>query len=463
MTDRSRWIRAAGATVVAAGILLSTAAPATAAGAGDWYFDALHIQAAHDAGFTGEGVTIAVLDGAVDPSTPGLADADITAKKNSYCYDEAGKVIPAVTTAGEASMHATNIALYLAGNGAPIRGAATQRGVAPDAKLLMYAVVSPKTGDRLAENEVQCLTKAGKESDTNVADAITDAVDDGADIITISLSVAQSEEAIAAIAYALHNDVAIFGSLRNDLFQFEAGDFPVAANGVVGVQAVDSNAHVATTDLDGATYENNSMDTDISAPGVSFTGLRVGDTGLLDKVTLISGTSFATPMTAGFLSLVKQKYPEATTNQLLQSLIRNSNGETHEPYWDKVAGYGVVSATAMLAADPVGYADTNPFIIDDGVYRPAPWQINGEPNPDAAVDNSWMEKGEKEDAARQEKLQADIVKLALIVGVPFAAATIAGVVILILVVTRRKKRKPATKAAPSPWDSFPPQPPQDGH
>lgn len=479
----NRAARIASAAAVAAALTFSVSASPASAAPGDnlnFYFDDFHIQEAHDAGFTGKGVTIAVLDSQADMDTPGLADADVTMHKKSYCYDHDGKRVNPVS-AGEDSQHMTNIALFLAGNGAPVKGVPSQKGVAPDAKVLLYNVFTPiPNPDAGDENQSECLTKDGSKSETHVADAITDAVDDGADIISMSFSTLGSRIEYSAVAYAIQHDVIILGGLPNSLIAFDLGSFPADANGVIGVESVDSDANPNTTSIGGNVTENNSDMVDVAGPGLHMTGLMAGPSGLLDTVGPVSGTSYATPIVAGFISLAKQKYPDATTNQLLQSLIYNTNGGDHELYWDKFGGYGIASATAMLRNDPSAYEDKNPFIFDKKGFEPEMWEINGEEDPDAeVVDSSWEEKGEKEDAARQAKLSADITKLALIVGVPFVGAIIAGIVILIVVLRKRRKRstlpgpsqldasgyteappgpQPDIQAgrSPSPWDSYVP-------
>jgi subtilisin family serine protease len=62
-------------------------------------------------------------------------------------------------------------------------------------------------------------------------------------------------------------------------------------------------------------------------------------------VTIGDGTSYATPIIAGLLAMVKRKYPVATGNQLIQTLIRNTGTGNHSPARDAEGevGYGLVS------------------------------------------------------------------------------------------------------------------------
>ena len=66
------------------------------------YFAYYHLDQARAKGYTGQGVTIAILDGEVDTSAPELAGADITDK--SPCT---------VTSSASTKQHGTNVASIL--------------------------------------------------------------------------------------------------------------------------------------------------------------------------------------------------------------------------------------------------------------------------------------------------------------------------------------------------------------
>ena len=76
-----------------------------------------------------------------------------------------------------------------------------------------------------------------------------------------------------------------------------------------------------------------------------------------------NGTSNATPLVAGFLALAKQKWPNATSNQLLQLLTKTALN--NEGQWNKYTGYGVAAIGPMLNSDPSQYPDENP-LMDKG-------------------------------------------------------------------------------------------------
>ena len=89
------------------------------------YFAYYHLDQARAKGYTGQGVTIAILDGEVDTSAPELTGADITDKS------------PCTVTSSTASIsHGTAMAALLV---------AHDYGIAPNAKILSYRLVFPMT------------------------------------------------------------------------------------------------------------------------------------------------------------------------------------------------------------------------------------------------------------------------------------------------------------------------------
>ncbi len=72
------------------------------------------------------------------------------------------------------------------------------------------------------------------------------------------------------------------------------------------------------------------------------------------------GTSIATPIVAASLALARQKWPDASSNQLLQSLIHTGLSPQHE--WNQYTGYGPIDIGALVNTDPSQYPDENPVI-----------------------------------------------------------------------------------------------------
>ena len=113
---------AVAALALAVGALAVAPAPAHAADpiTTQEYFSYYHLDSARAKGYTGKGVTIALIDSPVDINAPELAGADITDK--SRCTIEAS---------AKGARHGTDMAMILVSR---------YTGVAPDATLLSYQV-----------------------------------------------------------------------------------------------------------------------------------------------------------------------------------------------------------------------------------------------------------------------------------------------------------------------------------
>ena len=77
------------------------------------------------------------------------------------------------------------------------------------------------------------------------------------------------------------------------------------------------------------------------------------------------GTSVGSAVLSGYLALAVQKWPDATGNQILQSLVRNTKGnESGEAKLDPghKRGYGQVDVARLLSVDPTQYPDVNPIL-----------------------------------------------------------------------------------------------------
>ena len=327
------------------------------------YFSYYKLDQARAKGYTGKGVTIAMIDGPVDTSAPELAGANITVK--TPCKYEATK---------SSRTHATAIASILVSK---------NYGLAPDATLIAYSTASSddKVGD--------CIEARG--TTRTVSAQINIAINDGAQIISYSSSdkYHDSEEMKWAIARAMAQGVIIVGPIGNDAR--DENDQSVAWwSGTVGVSAIGTDGQLSSYSSWG--------------PGVVAAGVggpikaRDYDTG---GVKDVQGTSFATPVVAGQIALARSRWPQATPNQILQSVIRSglNNG-----VWDQYTGYGALSLDVMLGSDPSQYPDENPLADKGGGSTPTPAEVQQYRDGLVAFrnvrfDDSYVYRGVDEDAA----------------------------------------------------------------
>lgn len=427
-----RLLAVLGAIALGGTIAVPSSAAAEDLASGLWWFDRGNVQEAHDAGFDGSGVTVAVIDTQINPDVVGLRGADLQVPENTYCHDAAGAPIPAVSTDYVAAAHGTNVVSMILGTGEAPAGGVPIEGAAPGATVKYYSagLEDPQTG------EVACALENGEQSTTDengiaaeaMSFAISDAIDDGADIISVS-----SEGYVfllGATAKAVAAGVPIIAGLPNE---GGVGSQPAGLNGVVGVQAFGSDGAIATWP---SGDPNLSDDVGTAAPGIGV--LLQGTEASWDEQRLARGTSYATPIVSGFLAVVKQKYPEATGNQLLQSLIHNSGtkGE-HEPEWNNSTGYGAASLTGMLAVDPTKYPDVNPFFDPD--------DPNAVPNADdvaaAAADLDILSTPEPtEPSAAPDQPGAEMMPWFIGGGVVLLVL-LAGGIVFAVALTRSSKRR----------------------
>ncbi|WP_292723118.1 S8 family serine peptidase [Microbacterium sp. 13-71-7] len=341
--------------IAAAGLVIagmtSAAASADDLSSGTWYYTALHVQENLDAGFTGKGVKIAVIDTQINPSISPLQGANLTVVDKSYCYDAQGNPVPPTSTDYTAALHGTRVASLIVGTGEAAPGQVPIRGVAPQAQVLFYSSGVATT----ATQSLACLDSAGKERGLDaVSEAMNDAMDAHADILSISLGGGYSDAMNRALARALALGIPVVAGLTNDALA-ATGELPAVANGSVGVQAIDATGAVQKA----GGFSNQNLSVKVAAPGVGI--IAQGTAESWDAQELDGGTSLATPIVAGFLADMKSKFPSATCNQLLQTMIRNTGGTHHEPQWGSDLGYGTISLTQMREDNPLAYEDVNPF------------------------------------------------------------------------------------------------------
>ena len=327
----------ASALVLAAGALTLAPAPAHADDAvpSQEYFSYYPLNTVHQKGITGKGVTIAVIGGPVDTSNPALKGANITDKSRCTIQDSP-----------EGVRHNTDMAIILV---SPISG------VAPDATLYNY---QSSTGSTTSNGSCD---SNGDELNTTAA-LINQAVEDGAQIISVSQSVNESTNELKwAITNAITKGVIIVAAAGNEALPDDITALG-RYSGVVGVSAINSDGTFAS-------YSNSADGMVTGAFGGPYTTYNV-NTG--EPVT-VHGTSISTPLVAGMLALARQKWPDATANQILQLLVHTGLNPNHD--WNKYTGYGAIDGGALVNTDPSQYPDENPIIQKNGGSEPTAQEV----------------------------------------------------------------------------------------
>ena len=233
----------------------------------------LGLDEAH-ASTTGAGVKVAVLDGGVNYNHPVLSH-NIVMRRDYVDSDDD----PFDEEGGPNSGHGS----FVAG---------LTRLAAPGAQIYTYRVTDI---DGLSNGYV-------------VAEAITQAVNDGCKVINLSLVTTERHEAIAAAAaYAAAHDVLIVAAAGNG--HTPEAHYPASDPNVLAVAAVD------TLDLlaDFSCYGEH---VDICAPGTGLYGPY-----LQDSYAWWGGTSFAAPFVAAQAALLWNYNPAATRAEVIDAIL----------------------------------------------------------------------------------------------------------------------------------------------
>ena len=338
-----RWAKSVGvlasALALSLGASLAPVAPAYAADPPmtadkQDYYNFYKLKSIHDQGITGKGVTIAVLDGAVNPNIPELKGANI--QDRTPCV---------MTSAPENAAHGTTVAQILV---------SPEFGVAPGATLYTYTI--PLYGDSPGSNCTISGWTGEAVNDTPLL--IEQAINDGADIITISSSFGDTESIDLrwAMARALAEGVIVVAAMGNETTE-NPTDTLALWRGICGI---------------GATTRYNSL-TEYTNWGNGLLTTALGTVVTRDvstgRVEEAEGTSFATPIIAGFLALGWEHFDEdVSADQMLQALAVTGRSGSQ---WNKLTGYGPADPIAFLRSDPSQYADENPCVAKN-YYEAAP-------------------------------------------------------------------------------------------
>ncbi|MEV4630855.1 S8 family serine peptidase [Micromonospora sp. NPDC049523] len=283
---------------------------------------------AWDAGYTGKGARVAVLDTGADFSHPDLAGqivdrADFTVSGGD-AVDHHG--------------HGTHVATTIAGTGAASHG--QRRGVAPGARLVVGKVLDD-TGYGEDSQIIAGMEWAAARADViNMSLGGTDP-SDGTDPLSLAVD-ALSKQTGALFVIAAGNSGGAISS-------------PAAASTALTVGAVDDADELADFSSRGPMVNSHAAKPELVAPGVGIVAGRAAGTQMGAPVdqyyTGADGTSMATPHAAGAAALLAQRYPDWTADRLKAALVGAADAlPGADPY---AVGAGRLDAFRALSG-PVG-------------------------------------------------------------------------------------------------------------
>jgi subtilisin family serine protease len=259
---------------------------------------------AWQAGATGAGVRVAVLDTGADPNHPDLA-GQVVASEN-------------FTGDGEDTTdhfgHGTHVAALIAGTGAASGGA--RRGVAPDAKLLVGKVL----GDDGFGDESWAL--AGMEWAAPQADIVSMSLGgdltDGTDPLSLEVEALTRQYGTLFVIAA--------GNIGPSDQTLQAPGTAASALTVGAVDGTDTVAGFSSRGpLPASGPDSYGLKPEIVAPGVEIVAARAAGTTMgrpIDRrYTAASGTSMATPQVAGAAADLLGRHPGWSPAQVKAALV----------------------------------------------------------------------------------------------------------------------------------------------
>lgn len=291
---------------------------------------AIYLPEAHQLTEGDARITIAVLDTGVNLIHPELVHALRPGYDFVNIIDGSGKFIGDYLDADEVPSdevgHGTHVAGIIAA-----KGEAMPRGVVPQCKILPVRVLGAmkRGGKRVGAGLVD-----------NINDGIKWAIDQGADVINMSLGIQHSGGGLPhqeVVDYARRKDVTIVAASGND--GTEQLYYPSALPYVLAVGAVDEAGKIAPFSTFGKV--------DLLAPGTNIYSTYLDNT-----YAPSTGTSHASPFVAGAVAALKsyalQKWNTRLHDNQVKFLLKHSADRIDARFKHQKAGFGLLNVSDAL-------------------------------------------------------------------------------------------------------------------
>ncbi|MEA5506453.1 S8 family peptidase [Halotia wernerae UHCC 0503] len=304
-------------------------------GGSNWGADLVNAPEAWANGYTGQGVVVAVIDTGVDynhedlknniwTNTKEIAGNGIDDDGNGYVDDVYGWNFDSNNNnISDDNGHGTHVSGTIAGENNDYG----VTGIAYNAKVM----------------PIKALNESGSGSYSAIANSIYYAVDNGANVINLSLGGSYSSRTLkSAVEYASSKGVTVVMAAGND--GDSSPDYPAsyANKSGIAVGAVDKNNKIAD-------FSNRSGDNQlayVTAPGVKVYSSLPGN-----QYGAYSGTSMATPHVAGVVALMLSANRSLTDAQVRQIITETAGNSTQEAPSTLNASSVVTQAIAEMAGN----------------------------------------------------------------------------------------------------------------
>jgi subtilisin family serine protease len=263
---------------------------------------------------TGNAITVAVLDTGVDTTHPAIADNILDNRVNmleiSRDVSDAGN---GIDDDGDGRVD------EMVGHGTHVAGTVVQ--VAPDAQIL----------------PVKVLDSDGNGDTFSVMAGVVYAVEQGADVINLSLGSTWDSTALAwAVRYAEAQGVVVIAAAGNGDREAPV-EYPASDAGAISVAATDGTG-------DKASYSNYNGMVDISAPGDNVASAYPGGV-----YATASGTSMSAPLVSGTAALMLERSPDMTPQSIHDRVVNAAAPlSLSNPVYDGKMGGGELDVNAAL-------------------------------------------------------------------------------------------------------------------
>lgn len=376
--------------VVAA--LALPAAPALADGTRDkqWWISTLDLKTVHTI-TKGAGITVAVVDSGVDATHPDLKGNVLPgANFNDGDEGEKGQV--------DHNGHGTSVAALIAGHGHGSGNADGIIGIAPDAKIL----------------PVNVIREQGLTDPSRVVAGMNWAIDNGADIINVSINSGYDADFQNVVNRAVNRGILVVAGTTNKTDQIPVG-YPASITGVMGVSAVDEQGKQADSGV-------ADPDNVIVAPGEDMPVAQPGG-----KYGNGEGVSLSTAIVSGAAALVKAQNPDLDYVALYKQIAETAQ-DAGDKGRDEVFGWGILDVKNALTGTP-----------DNRIAIAAANSPEQQLLEERARLQANLDAKDADTAARIAKEQRE-KKIVILVGLGILAVVVVLVVLLLIMRARRRQR-----------------------
>lgn len=334
----------------------------------EWNVDRVKAPQVWAKGFTGQGVTVGVVDTGIDVSHPALkgtyrgTKADGTMDHNYNFFDAVG----GKKDAYDDNMHGTHVSGTIAGGA---NGTNPATGVAPGAKLIASKILSG-SGSGTLQGVMKGLAwmlaptdSEGKNPDPSKAP----------DIISNSWGTnnGKDEQFRKLLQSFLAAGITPVFAAGNSGPRPGTVGAPGSSPEVISVGATDKDDKVASFSSRGPSPIKDARGSD-QKPDVSAPGAGINSTVPGGGYKVLNGTSMATPAVSGVIALILSKHKDLTHDEIVKA-VNSSARDIDAKGYDYNTGNGLIDAEAALAAaDKIVAARPKPVPTPPAPTPPAP-------------------------------------------------------------------------------------------